>query len=154
MAGIASDCEFRRDVIRIGCASVVGLMARVAGRRHRLELAIRRALVASLAIDRGVRSSQGKTIIVLLNVLNGNLPSTHRMTLLAIRSKLALVNVGVAILATLAHVRKDRLAVALRASHRCMHAAKRIPGLVVIEFRHGTNRFPRAGGVAVLTGDV
>ncbi len=84
---------------------------------HRLELTLRCALMARIAIYGCMGSGQRKTIIVLLDLLDRNLPSAHGVTLLAIRSELALVYVGMAVLTTLPHVRKDRLRVALHARH-------------------------------------
>jgi RNase P subunit RPR2 len=87
---------------------------------------------------------------MLPNVLNRNLPSTDGVALLAIRSQLPLVNVGMAILATLSNVGEDHPNVTLRAAYRLMHAAQRISRLVVIEFRNATDRFPCGRCVAVL----
>lgn len=63
------------------------------------------------------------------------------------------MNIGVAILASLPHVGEDRLDVALSAVHRHVHAAQRIPCLIVIEFRNCANRTPRTRCVTVLTGN-
>ena|SRR5579863_1598526 len=95
-------------------------------------------------------SGQRKAIIVLLDLLYRNLPSQDGMALLAIRPKLTSVNVGVAVLAALPHVSEHRLDVALRAGYCPMHAAQRISGLIVVEFRNGANRPPGCRRVAVL----
>ena len=126
-------------------------MARVALGRHCDELAARCALVAGIAIHRCVRSRQRKAVVMLLHLLNRNLPSANCVALLAIRSELTPVDVGVAILASLPYVAEHRLGMALDASHRLVHAAQRIFRLVVIEFRNGANWFPRARRVTVLT---
>ncbi len=101
-----------------------------------------------------MRSSQREAIIVLLHLLDRDLPSANRMALFAIRSKLALVNVRVAILTTLSDVSENRLCVALDARDSGVHSAQRVLGLVVIELRDGANRLPRAGRVAVLARDI
>ena len=75
------------------------------------------------------------------------------MTLFAIGSQLAAVDIGMAVLAALSHIRENRLGVTLRASHRVVHAPKRVARLVVIEFRSRADRLPRARCVAVLTRD-
>jgi hypothetical protein len=59
----------------------------------------------------------------------------------------------VAVLAVLPHVGEHRLNVALRALHLLVHAAKGIPGFVVIEFWNRTDGFPGCGGVAVFAGN-
>lgn len=129
-------------------------MARVALGRHRLKPAGGRTFVAGIAIHRRVRPGEGESIVMLLDLLDGDLPAANCVALLAIRSQLPLVNVGMAILAALAHVREHRLHVALDARHRLVHAAQRVAGLIVIEFRNRADRLPRAGGVAVLARDI
>jgi hypothetical protein len=90
---------------------------------------------------------------MLLNLLNGDLPSPDGVALLAIRSQLALVNVGMTILATLSNVGENRPYVTLCATHRLMHAAQRKFRLVVIEFRNAADWFPCGRCVAVLAGN-
>jgi len=129
-------------------------ICRVAGialGRHRLELAICHPLVTGIAIHGGMRSGEGKAVVMLLNLLYGDLPSADRVALLAIRSQLPLVNVGVAVLAPLSNIREHRLHVALDARHRPVHAQQRIFRLVVVKFRNSADRLPSARRVAVLT---
>ena len=133
---------------------VIRLMAGVALRRHRLELAVRRVLMAGIAIDGCMRAGEREAIVVLLNFFDRYSPAANGMTLLAIRTELAFVNVGVAILAALADVAENRFDMALGASHIAVHAAQRITGLIVIEFRDSANRLPAFGGVTVLARDV
>jgi hypothetical protein len=99
-----------------------------------------------------MRSRQRKPIVVVLDILVGDLPSAHCVTLLAIRTQLPLVNVSVAVLAPLSDVGKDRFHVALCASHRCVHPAQRIARLVVIELGYCPDGFPGIRGVTILTG--
>jgi len=73
------------------------------------------------------------------------------MALLAIRSQLPLVNVRVAVLASLSNIGKHRLHVALNARHRLVHAAQRVSRVIVIEFRNRPDRFPSGRRMAVLT---
>jgi len=87
---------------------------------------------------------------MLLDLPNGNLPALDRVALFAVCSHLSAVNVGVAVLAALAHICEDRLDVTLGAGHRLVHPAQRIFRLVVIELRNRTDWPPRIGGVAVL----
>jgi len=110
--------------------------------------------VAGIAIHRGMRSSQGEAVVVLLDLLDRDLPAADRVTLLAIRSELSFVDVGVAVLATLSDVGEDRLDVALHTSDGLVHAAQRISRCVVIKLRDRANRLPSVWGVAVLTGNV
>lgn len=141
-------------MIRIARALVIRCMAGIAIRRHGLELAGRSALMAGIAIDRGVRPGQRKAIVMLLHLLDRNRPSPHRVALFAIRAQLPLVNVGMAILASRTHVRKYLLHVTLRAGHRLVHASQRIPGLIMIELWNGADRPPAICGVAVLASKI
>lgn len=154
MAGVAGDRKLAGDVIRIRRVLVVSRMARIAVGRHGLELAVGCALVAGIAVDRGVSAGQGKAIVVLLHLLNRNCPAANRMALRAIRAQLPFMNIGVAVLAAQAYVREYRFHVTLDAGHGLVHAAQRIPCLVVIEFGDGADRLPRTGRVAVLARNI
>ena len=107
--------------------------------------------MASVAIDRRVSSRQREAIVVLLNVLDGNLPATNRMALFAIRAHLALMNVGMAVLAALPDVGEDHLYVTRRTGHGTMHTAQRIVRLIVVELGNRTDRLPAIRRVTVLT---
>lgn len=76
------------------------------------------------------------------------------MALLAIDAHLPLVDVGVAIGTSGTHIGKDWLGVTLVASHILVHAAQRIFGLIVIEFRDGPDGLPPNRGVTVLAGNI
>ena len=52
-----------------------------------------------------------------------------------------------------AYVGEDRLDVALRAFHLLVHAAQRIRGFVVVEFRHRADGAPTCSSVAVFARD-
>ena len=153
VAGVAGGRELCAGVIRIRGLLVVPQVAGSAGRRQALELAHCSALVAVLALHRGVRAEQRKTILVILYPLNGNIPAPHGVALRAIRPHLPLVNVRVALFTILAHIGEHRLEVALRALNFLVHAAQWITRFVVIEFRDGADGAPACGGVAVLAGN-
>jgi len=106
--------------------------------------------VAILALHRGVSAEKREAILVILNLLNGIVPTKNRVTLRAIRAHLALVNIGVAILTILPHIREYRFYVALRALHFLVHAAQRVVRFGVIEFGDRANGAPARSGVAVL----
>lgn len=125
-------------------------MTGVALRGHRLKFAGGPSLVAGIAVHCSVRSSQREAVVMLLNLSNRDLPTTDRVALLAARSQLPLVNVGVTILATLSNIGENRPDVTFSAAHGLMHAAQRVFGLVVIEFWSAADWFPRGRCVAVL----
>ena len=109
------------DVVRRDSLLEFCRVAGVASRRHRLELARGPALVAGVAIYGRVRSRQWKSIVMLLDLLNRNLPAPYRMALLAIRPQLPLMNVRVAVLASLPHIGEHRLHVTLDATYGLVH---------------------------------
>ncbi len=110
--------------------------------------------MTGIAVHSGVRSGERKSIVVLLHLLDRNLPSTYGMALLAIRAELALMNVGVAVLATLPDTAEYGFHMTLRASHDLVHSAQRVLRLVVIELWDGADRFPGAGCVTVLAWNI
>ena len=151
----ASGGQIQLHVIETGRPGVdeISLMARVACGREALELSDRRVLMAGIAIQGRMRTDQREAVDVLIDLLNRDIPTLHRVALLAICPHLPLVNVGVAIRALCSHIGKDQLGVALRATDALVHAAQGIPCSVVIEFRNRSNGLPAAQGMAVLTGN-
>ena len=65
-----------------------------------------------------------------------------------------LVDVGMAVGATVTHVGEHRLDVTLGAGNALVHATQGIAGLAVIKLRKVANWRPSAIGVAVLAGDI
>ena len=153
MAGFAGGGKTGGHVVwTCGRFEVCGV-AGEALRGRDLEFAGRPSLVAGIAVHRGVRTSQGKAVVMLLYLPNGDLPSTDRVALLAIRPQLPPVNVRVAILATLSNTGENRPDVTFSAIHRLVQAAQWVFRLVVIEFRNSADWLPCARCVAVLTGN-
>ena len=125
-----------------------------AGRRKPHIVSDRRVCMAFLAFHHGVRAQQRKSVEVLLHRLDRRPPSENRVTLRAVRAELRAVYVGVTIGAILANVRENRLGVTPRAGHFFVHAAKRIPRGVMIEFGNGANGSPACVRVAIFAGNV
>jgi hypothetical protein len=125
-----------------------------AGRRKSQIISDRSILMTFLALDYRVRAEQRKSIEVLLNRLDRRAPSENRVALRAVRAELSAVNVGVTIGAILANVRENRLGMAPRTGHFFVHAAKRVPRGVVIEFGNGANGSPASVGVAIFAGNI
>lgn len=146
-AGLRELCG---DVIRIGRFLEIGLVTRNAGGRQALELADGGALVAVLALNGGVRAQEGEAVLVILYLLYGDVPALHGVALGAVCAHLALVNIGVTILAVFPYVGEDRLDVALDALHFFVHPAQGIFGFVVVKFRNGADGLPTGSSVAVL----
>jgi hypothetical protein len=76
------------------------------------------------------------------------------MALFAIGSQLPAVNISVAVLAALPHIREHRLYVTAGTGNGLMQAPEGIACLVVIEFRNRPNGPPGIGRVAVLAGNI
>ena len=75
------------------------------------------------------------------------------MALFAVRPQLPLVNVRMAVPASLSYIGEHWLDVALGAIDGLVQAAERISRLIVIEFRDRTNRPPSLCRMTVLTGN-
>ena len=140
----------------VGIAGLLklGRMATQAVGGEPLELAYGRVLVTAVALQQRVRPHQRKAVEVLLDVLHRNPPPFHCVAVFATRSKLAAVNVSVAVRAFRARVAEHQIGVTLAASYPLVHAAQGKLGLVVIEFWNAAYWFPRRKGMAVLAGEV
>ena len=99
-------------------------------------------------------AGQREAVVMILDLLDGDTPSAHRVALRAIRAQLAFMDIRVAVLALAAHIVENHLNVAGRAGHADVHAAQRVGCLIVIKFRNGTDGPPALRGMAILTRDV
>jgi hypothetical protein len=73
------------------------------------------------------------------------------MTQVALRSVLAAVNIGMAVLALLAYIHEHWIGMAFLTLHLGMQAAQREAGLSVLKLRDGPKGSPALRGVAVFT---
>jgi hypothetical protein len=106
------------------------------------------------AINGCVRSDQWEAIFVSADSLQGHIPTNHAVALLAVRTKLPAMNVGVTVRAPSADVTEYQPGMALDAIHFDVHALKWISGLlVVIKLRDCADRFPTCLCVAIFAGD-
>jgi hypothetical protein len=128
-------------------------MAGIALRREAVENASGQLRVTLDALQRGVRAQKREAILVILHLLNSDIPALHGVTLRAVRAHLAAVNISVAIGAIPADIGEDRFDVALRAFHFFVHSAQGIAGLAVVELGNGADRSPAGRCVAVFTGN-
>jgi len=154
VATLARGGEFGSDVVGTDGGLKVGVVTGRTSRGHRLELTIGGAFLAGIAVHRRMGARQHEAVVVLLDLLNRDLPSPDRVTLLAVGSQLPLVDVGMAILAALSYIRENRLHMTLRAGHGLVHAAQGISRPVVIEFRNGADRRPPVRGVTILARNI
>jgi hypothetical protein len=153
MAGVAGLRELCGDVVRIGGLLKIGLMAGIALGREALELADRSALMTIVALHCGVRAQQGETVLMIFELLDGDVPALHGVALRAVGAHLSLVDVIMTILAVLADVGENGFDVALRAGNFFVHSTKGVFGFVVVELRDCADGSPGLCGVAVFTLD-
>ncbi len=97
---------------------------------------------------------QRKAVLVLLDLLNRYVPALDVVALLTVGSKLATMNVGVAVRAFDADIGEYHPGVTLRAGHALMHSAEGKPSLIMIKLGHHADRLPTGRRVAVLAGQV
>src|SRR5258708_39388303 len=95
--------------------------------------------MALFALHRGVSPEKREAILVILNLLNGIVPTKNGVAPRAVRAHFPLVNIGVGILTILAHICENRLYVALRSLNFLVHAPQGVTRFVVIEFRDGSD---------------
>ena len=98
---LAISRELNFHMARVRGRGEVLQVAGVARRRHGLEFAGGSVLMTGVAVHGGVRTRQREAVVVLVDILNGDLPSPDCMALLTVSSQLSPVNISVAVLATL-----------------------------------------------------
>lgn len=109
--------------------------------------------MAIFALHRRVRSEQRETVLMIPHLLDGDVPTLHRVAFRAVVAHGVLMDVRVAVLAILPHIGKDGLGMALRALNLFVHTPERIASFVVIELGNGFDGPPRRRGMAVFARD-
>jgi len=154
VAALAIRCREVRGigrVRRIGGALPVFQVAGLAVCRKPVENSGGRLLVTVFAKHRRVLSQQRETILVILYLSDGDIPTLDGMALLAVWPHLPLVHIGVAIRAVLPNVGEHRFHVTQNAVHLFVHASQWILRLVVVEFENRADALPTCSGVTVFT---
>lgn len=128
----------------------VGLVAGITGCGKTCELPCGRVLVAVVALKQRMRPNEWEPVLMIVNLSQRCLPSFYRVAAFAVGAKLAPVDICVTVCAASAHIFKNQAYVAFGAGNFCVHAAQRITGLIVIEFRIRANGFPTRVGVTLL----
>jgi hypothetical protein len=142
------------DVIGIACFLKIRHMAGFASSGKTQVISDRSVFVALLAFHDGMRAEERKSVEVLRNRLDRNLPAKYRVALGAIGAELTAMNIRVAIGTILANVGENRLHMAARAGYFFVHAAKGVTRGVMVKFGNGANRGPACARVAIFTGNV
>ena len=99
-------------------------------------------------------ADERKAILMLIDGVNGHLPSGDLVAELALRAISAAVNVGMAVLTIGADVCENRVDVTSLAAHAAVQTEQRKTGLGVIEIGLFTNRSPLRNRVALSAGDL
>ena len=116
------------------------------------ELAYRACFVTRLAVNASMRAHQREPVLVAFYGLQGDIPTSDRMAFFAFSTKLAAMDVCMAVGALRPHVRKNEVCMTQAARNARMHSTKGRAGLVVAEIRVGPDRAPIDRGVATLAG--
>ncbi len=101
-----------------------------------------------------MRSQQRKAVLMVLYLLNCNLPSAYCVASFAAGAELSFMNVRVAVCTLASHIAEYKLGMARRTTDSYVHAAQWKFRLIVIEFRNAADGLPSTESVAVLTGNV
>jgi hypothetical protein len=150
VAGLARRGEVEGDVVDDRRQEIL-LVARITSCRQPYELARSRIFMALIAFNHGVSAHQREPVLVALNSRDIYLPAFHGVAALAIGSKLAAVNVCVALRTLRTHLLEHQVGVALRARNLSMHPAQRIASRIVVKLGVGSDGLPAHAGVAILT---
>ena len=145
-----------RNVIRIlRLLEIVHVAARAlcrqplpVGRAHRPDL------VARIAIHHGVRPDQREAILMLIDVVDGDLPPGVAVARVTLRGIPTPVNIGVAVLALVVRLGENQVGMTIRAADFRVQSAQRKACLAVIKLGNRSNRRPPLRRVAILARDV
>ena len=111
-------------------------------------------LVTRVAIHPRVRSNQREAVLVLIDVVNGNLPTIGVVAEVALGAILAAMQIGVAVLALDGGVAEIEVLVAVGALHFGVPATQRKLGFRMVEFKFGAQRLPALCVVTLLASDL
>lgn len=124
------------------------------GEPEAIELANRADFVAGVTIDSGVSSEQRETILMLIDVVNGNLPSVGVVAEFTFGAVFPAMKVSMAVLALLRSIAEDEILVTVGALHFCVTAVQREFRPRMGELKFGAKWLPALCGVTVLARSV
>ena len=120
------------------------------GKSKAIELADGANLMTGVAVYGCVSTDQRKSILMLIDVVNGNLPAIAVVAEFALRTILATVQVSVAILALCGGIAEIKILMAIDALHFRVPAAQRKLCLRVVELKFGAQWLPALCSVTLL----
>ena len=124
------------------------------GEPEAVELSDRADLVAGVAVYGRMSTDQRKSILMLIDVVNGNLPTIGVVAEVTLGAILAPMQIGVAVLALDRGVAEIEILVAIDALHFCVPATQRELSLRMVEFEFGAQRPPALSVVTLLAGNL
>ena len=104
-------------------------------------------LVAGIAIRDCMRANQREAILVLVDVMDGNLPSIAVMAQLTFRTVFASMQIGVAVLALVGSIGEFEIVMAVAACHGGVTSAKRKAGARMVKLDLALDHLPIRSGV-------
>ena len=131
------------------CIEGLGVAAIAVGRQaEAVELPDSPHFVAGIAVHHCVRADEGKTILVLVDVMDRYLPTVCVVAQLALRSVLAPMQIGMTVLALVWSIGEFQIRVAVEACHNSVTSPQGKPGLCMVEFDLVLDYLPVCRGVA------
>jgi hypothetical protein len=115
-----------------------------------IELPNRAHFVARVTVHRRMSADQRKPILVLIDVVDRNLPAVGVVAEFALRPILAAMKIRVAVLTFSRGTAKNQVRVAIDTVHDGVTPAQRKSGLRVFEFQLGAEWLPALGSMAIL----
>jgi len=119
-----------------------------------VKLSYRAYAVAGVTVSYRMCADQRKSVLMLIDGVDGNLPPVDPVTNVALRAVFPAMNVGVAVLALTANIGENRIHVTFLTRHLHVHTAQGVTGLAVVKLRIAANRSPRCCRVAPLASNV
>src|SRR5215469_36063 len=120
------------------------------GESKTIKLADRAHLVAGIAIHCRMRADQGKTILMLVDVVNRNLPAVGVVAECALSAVFPPMQIRVAVLALHRRIAENESLMAIGALYFCVPSAQRKLRVRMVELQLGTERFPALGRMTLL----
>src|SRR6201987_1120974 len=100
-----------------------------------------------------MRADQREAILMLIDVVNGNLPTIGVVAELAFSTVFATMQIRMAVLTLHRCVAENQVLVAIGALHFCVPATQRKLSSRMVEFEFGAQRLPSLSGVTLLARD-
>jgi hypothetical protein len=99
-----------------------------------------------------MRPDQRETVLMLIDVVDRNLPPGVAMAEIALGAVLSAMDIRVAVLTLIADFREHEVAMAILATNALVHPTEGETGLAMFELQNVTKRLPPLRGMAILAG--